>query len=57
MFWIAFLAVALSWMMIKLGILSATASVLMFVVKLLLLVILGGLIAAVWSKFRGKAAK
>jgi hypothetical protein len=57
MFWIAFLAVALSWMMIKLGILSATASVLMFVVKLLLFVILVGLIAAVWSKFRGKAAK
>ena len=57
MFWIALLGLALAWMMIKLGFLSATASVLMFVVKLLLLVILGGLIAAAWSKFCGKAAK
>jgi hypothetical protein len=46
----------LAWMMIKLGFLSATASMLMFVVKLLLLVILVGLIVAVWSKVRGKKA-
>jgi len=56
MFWIAFLGLALAWMMIKLGFLSATASILMFVVKLLLLVILVGIIVAVWSKFRGKKA-
>jgi hypothetical protein len=56
MFWIAFLVSMLAWMMIKLGFLSATASMLMFVVKLLLLVILVSLIVAVWSKFRGKKA-
>jgi hypothetical protein len=56
MFWIAFLCLMLAWMMIKLGFLSATASMLMFVVKLLLLVILVGLIVAVWSKVRGKKA-
>ncbi|MGV0960493.1 MAG: hypothetical protein ACOYB1_11720 [Limnohabitans sp.] len=55
MFWIAILGLALSWMMIKLGFLSATASILAFVVKLLLFVILAGVIAVVWSKLRSKA--
>jgi hypothetical protein len=57
MFWIAFLALALSWMMIKLGFLSATASMLMFVVKLLLLVILVGFLVLVWTRVRGKASE
>lgn len=55
MFWIAILGLALSWMMIQLGILSATASLLMLVVKLLLFVILAGLIVTAWSRFRSKA--
>jgi flagellar motor component MotA len=57
MFWIALLGLSLAWMMIKLGFLSATASMLMFVVKVLLFVILVGFIMAVWSKFRGKKAE
>ena len=43
MFWIAFLGLAFSSMLIKLGLLSATASILAFVVKLLLFVIVAGL--------------
>lgn len=55
MFWIAILGLALSLMLIKLGFLSATASLLMFVIKLLLFVMPVGLIAVAWSKFRSKA--
>jgi flagellar motor component MotA len=55
MLWIAILGIALSWMMIKLGFLSATASMLVVVIKLLLFVIFVGLIAAAWYKFRRKA--
>lgn len=55
MFWIATLGFSLSWMMIKLGFLSATASILMFVVKLLIFVIFIGLIAVAWYRFRNKA--
>ncbi|HRK40403.1 MAG TPA: hypothetical protein PK347_18660, partial [Burkholderiaceae bacterium] len=45
MFWIAFLGLSFSWMLIKLGFLSATVGILAFVVKLLLFVIVAGLIA------------
>jgi hypothetical protein len=55
MFWIAFLGLAFSGMFIKLGFLSATAGILAFVVKLLLLVIVVGLIAAVWFWLRKKS--
>ena len=48
MFWIALLGLSFSWMLIKLGILSATAGILAFVVKLLLSVIVAGLIGAGW---------
>lgn len=54
MFWIAFLGLAFSWMLIKLGILSATAGILAFVVKLLLLVLFVGMIAGVWFWLRAK---
>lgn len=54
MFWIAFLGLALSSMLIKLGLLSATASILAFVVKLLLFVIVAGLIVAAWFWLRKK---
>ena len=55
MFWIAFLGLAFSWMLIKLGFLSATAGILVFVVKLLLFVIFTGLIAAAWFWLRKKS--
>lgn len=55
MFWIAFLGLAFSWLFIKLGFLSATAGILAFVVKLLLLVIFAGLIAGVWFWLRKKS--
>lgn len=55
MFWIAFLGLALSWMLIKLGFLSATAGILAFVVKLLLFAIFAGLIAGVWFWLRKKS--
>lgn len=55
MFWIAFLGLAFSWMLIKLGFLSATAGILAFVVKLLLFVIVVGLIAAAWFWLRKKS--
>jgi len=54
MFWIAFLGLAFSWMLIKLGFLSATAGILVFVVKLLLFVIFAGLVAAAWFWLRKK---
>lgn len=54
MFWIALLGLGLALTMIKLGFLSATASMLVFVVKLLIFVILAGLIVAAWYKFRSK---
>ena len=54
MFWIAFLGLAFSSMLIKLGFLSATAGILAFVVKLLLFVIVAGLIVAAWFWLRKK---
>lgn len=54
MFWIAFLGLAFSSMLIKLGLLSATASILAFVVKLLLFVMVAGLIVAAWFWLRKK---
>ena len=55
MFWIAILVFSMSWMLIKLGFLSATAGVLIFGIKLLVLMIIAGLIAIVWLWTRGKA--
>ena len=55
MFWIAFLGLTFSWMLIKLGFLSATAGILVFVVKLLLFVIAVGLITAAWFWLRSKS--
>jgi hypothetical protein len=52
MFWIALLGLSFSWMLIKLGFLSATAGILAFVVKLLLFVIVAGLIAVAWFWLR-----
>lgn len=54
MFWITFLGLVFSWMLIKLGFLSATAGILTFVVKLLLFVIVAGLVAAAWFWWRKK---
>jgi hypothetical protein len=56
MSWITLLSLTLSFMLIKLGALSATASILAFVVKLLLFAILTGLIAAAWLWLRKKFA-
>ena len=54
MFWITVLGLGLSWMLVKLGAMSATASFLMLALKLLLvLTVIGGLIG-VWAWFRHK---
>jgi hypothetical protein len=55
MFWTASLGLAFSWTLIKLGSWLATAGILAFVVKLLLIMILIGLIAGTWFLFRKKA--
>lgn len=52
MFWIAILGLAFSCMLIKLGFLSATASILSLVVKLLIFAIVTGLIASAWFWLR-----
>lgn len=55
MFWIAVLGLALSWMLVKLGVMSATAGFLTIALKLALaLMIIGGLIGA-WAWFRRKS--
>lgn len=54
MFWIALLGLSFSWMLIKLGFLSATVGILTTAVKLLLIAILVGSIAAVWFWYRKK---
>lgn len=54
MFWIALLGLSFSWMLIKLGSLSATVGILAIVAKMLLIAILVGSLAAVWVWFRGK---
>lgn len=56
MIWIAAIVFGFSWVLIKLGFLSATASMLVFVVKLLVFVIIAGLIAFVWMKVRKKGS-
>ncbi len=54
MFWITVLGLGLSWMLVKFGAMSATASFLMLALKLLLvLTVIGGLIG-VWAWFRHK---
>jgi type III secretory pathway component EscR len=57
MFWIAFLGLVFSAVLIKLGFLSATAGILAFVVKLLLFVIVAGLIVAAWFWLRKKVTR
>jgi type III secretory pathway component EscR len=57
MFWIAFLGLVFSAVLIKLGFLSATAGILAFVVKLLLFVIVTGLIVAAWFWLRKKVTR
>lgn len=56
MFWIAILGLSFSSMLIKLGHVSATASILTFVVKLLIFGIFVGLLTAAWFWYRKKNA-
>lgn len=56
MIWIAAIVFGFSWVLIKLGFLSATASMLGFVVKVLVFVIIASLIAFVWMKVRKKGS-
>ena len=56
MFWIAFLGLAFSSMLIKLGFLSATVGILSFVVKLLVLALFAGLVAGAWLWFSKQTA-
>ena len=52
MFWITVMGLALSWMLIKLGMLSATANFLMMGLKMALaLLVIGGVIG-VWAWLR-----
>jgi hypothetical protein len=55
MFWIAILGLAFSCMLIKLGFLFATASILSLVVKLLIFAIFTGLISAAWFWLRRRS--
>jgi hypothetical protein len=54
MFWIAMLVFGFSWVLIKLGFLSATTGFLVFIIKVLIFVIVVGAIAFVWMKLRKK---
>ncbi len=52
MFWIAFLGLSLSWMLVRLGVMSTTVNFLMMGLKLMLvLMVIGGVIGA-WAWFR-----
>ena len=55
MFWIALLGLAFSWMFIKLGFLSATVGILIFIVKILLFAIGAGLVASILFRLRKKS--
>lgn len=55
MFWIAILGFGLSWVLVKLGFLTATTSFMALVIKLLVLVIIAGVAAYLWTKFRKRA--
>lgn len=52
MFWIAIFGFFLFWMLTKFGALSATVGILAMVIKLLLIVLLIGAFAVVWSWLR-----
>lgn len=56
MFWIALLGLSLSWMLAKLGFLSATVGILTLVVKVLLTVLVLGSIAAMILWLRRKSS-
>ncbi len=55
MFWIATIGLALSWMLIKLGIMSATASFLTIALKLALTLMVIGFLISAWVWFRRKS--
>ena len=57
MFWIAMLVFGFSWVLIKLGFLSATAGFLVFIIKVLIFAIVVGAIVFVWMKLRKKDKK
>lgn len=61
MFWIALLGLSLSWLLTKLGFMSATVGILTLVIKVLLIVLVLGSITAMilWlrSKTSGSANK
>ena len=61
MFWIALLGLTLSWLLTKLGFLSATVGVLTLVIKAMLIVLFIGVIATMilWVRRRtsGRAEK
>lgn len=54
MFWIAIFGFFLVWMLTKFGVLSATVGILAMVIKLLLIVLLVGAVAAAWFWLRKK---
>ena len=54
MFWIALLRLTLSWLLTKLGFLSATVAVLTLALKVLLIVLVIGVITAMVLWFRRK---
>lgn len=56
MFWIATLGLSFSWLLIKFGILSASVGILTMVIKLLVIAILVGSIAAAWFWPRKKTS-
>ena len=56
MFWIAIFGLFFSWLLIKLGVLSATVGILTMAIKLLLIPILVGSIAAAWFWLRKKTS-
>ena len=54
MFWIGFFGLTLTWLLTKLGFLSATVGILTMVIKLLIAAIVLGSIAAAWYFLRSK---
>jgi len=55
MFWIAALGATLSWMLIKLGVMSATVGFLSLALKLLLVLVVGAVLVWSWTRLRSKA--
>jgi hypothetical protein len=56
MFWIALLGLTLSWLLIKMGFLSATVGVLTLVIKAMLIVLLIGVIMTMILCFRRRTS-